>query len=275
MPEQLVLQKLLATPMASAIVGNGLDQVGGYVTEASAVVGLRTPAELLAAYGIDAAPDFADVVRFEQPRLATFTKPSDSELPWRDFPQGFLVGGSLAPVWRMSRTRFSYGAEYWRIRSDGEQKCLSHYAGAGRGWVGAKRWRPPSPVVGTLARWQGREFFADVRAETVLLTALTENGPAGFDQVRPGAWSATVPLSECEVFERVYTAQVDGVPVRILRRAGETAEVLLLSDDPADAQRVGAGLVEAGVFEAVVDASRLTNVQGVENQWVPSTSGEA
>lgn len=275
MPEQLVLQKLLAAPTASAIVENGLDQVGGYVTEASAVVGLRTPAELLAAYGVDAAPDFADVVRFAQPRLATFTKPSDSERHSRDFPQGFLLGGSLAPVWRMSRTRFSYGAEYWRIRSDGEQKCLSHYAGAGRGWVGAKRWRPPSPVVGTLARWQGREFFADVTAETVLLTALTENGPAGFDQVRPHAWSATVPLSECEVFERVYTAQVDGVPVRVLRRAGDTAEVLLLSDDPADAQRVGAGLVEAGVFEAVVDASRLTNVKGVENQWVPSTSGEA
>lgn len=273
MPEWFVFQKLLAAPISRAIVESGLDQVGGYVTEASAVVGLRTPAELLAEYGIDAAPDFADVVRFEQPRLATFTKPSDAERPWRDFPHGFLLGGSVAPVWRMSRTRFSHGAEYWRIRSDGEQKCLSHYAGAGRGWVGAKRWRPPSPMVGTLARWQGREFFADVIAETVLLTALTENGPTGFERVRPQAWSATVPVSECEVFERVFTAQVDGVPVRILRRAGETVEVLLLSDDPADAERVGAGLVEAGVFEAVVDARRLTNVQGVENQWVPSADG--
>ena len=218
MPEQLVLQKLLAASISSAIVENGLDQVGGYVTEASAVVGLRTPAELLAEYGVDAAPDFADVVRFEQPRLATFTKPSDSDRPWRDFPHGFLVGGSLAPVWRMSRTRFSYGAEYWRIRSDGEQKRLSRYEGAARGWTGAKRWRPPSPMVGTLARWQGREFFADVIAESVLLTALGDTGPASFEQVRHGTWSATVPLSECEVFERVVTARVDGVPVRILRR---------------------------------------------------------
>ena len=272
MPEQLVLQKLLATPIASAIVENGLDQVGGYVTEASAVVGLRTPADLLAAYGVDAAPDFADVVRFEQPRLATFTKPSDAE-PWRDFPHGFLHGGSLAPVWRMSRTRFPYGAEYWRIRSDGEQKRLSRYEGVGRGWVGAKRWRPPSPMVGTLARWQGREFFADAIAESVLLTAIANDGPAGFEQVRPQVWSATVPLSECEVFERVFTARVDGVPVRILRRTGETAEVLLLSDDPADAERVGAGLVEAGVFEAVVDARRLSDVHGVENQWVPNADG--
>ncbi|TDK84631.1 hypothetical protein [Mycolicibacterium mucogenicum] len=270
MAEHLVLQKLLAGPVSSAIVENGLDQIGGYVTEASAVVGLRTPADLLAAYGVDAAPDFADVVRFEQPRLATFAKPSDAQRPWFDFPSGFLHGESLAPVWCMSRTRFSYGAEYWRIRSDGEQKRLSRYEGAARGWVGAKRWRPPSSMVGTLARWQGREYFADVIAENVLLTALSENGPTGFEPVRPHAWSATVPLAECEVFERVFTAQVDGVPVRILRRAGENAEVLLLSDEPADAERVGAGLVEAGVFEAVVDASRLANVYGVENQWVPS-----
>lgn len=274
MPEQLVLQKLLATSVSSAIVDYGLDQVGGFVTDASAVVGLRTPAELLAAYGIDAAPDFADVVRFAQPRLATFTTPGDAERPWPSFPHGFLRGDSLAKVWSMSRTRFSYGAEYWRIRSDGEQKRLSHYQGAGRGWFGAKRWRPPSPMVGTLARWQGREFFADVIAESVLLTAITDAGPAGFEQVRPGAWSATVPLPECEVFERVFTAQVDDVPVRMLRSAGSTAEVLLLGDDPADAERIGAGLVEAGVFEAVVDSTRLANVQGVENQWVPNSSGE-
>nr|WP_155910561.1 MULTISPECIES: hypothetical protein [unclassified Mycolicibacterium] len=261
---------MLAAPISHAIVESGLDQVGGYVTEASAVDSLRTPADLLAAYGVDAAPDFADVVRFEQPRLATFTKPSDAERPWVDFPLGFLHGESLAPVWRMSRTRFSYGAEYWRIRSDGEQKRLSRYEGAARGWVGAKRWRPPSPMVGTLARWKGHEFFADVIAESVLLTAITDGSPARFAQVRPGVWSATVPLSECEVFERIFTAQVDDVPARVLRSGGGTAEVLLLTDDPSDAGRVGAGRVEAGVFEAVVDNSRLTNVQGVESEWVPS-----
>ena len=58
----LVLQKLLAAPISHAIVESGLDQIGGYVTEASAVVGLRTPAALLAAYGVDGAPEFADVV---------------------------------------------------------------------------------------------------------------------------------------------------------------------------------------------------------------------
>jgi hypothetical protein len=71
-PEPLVLQKLLAPPVAAAIVEKGSDQVGGFVTPASEVAGLRTPAELLAAFGMNAAPQFTDVVRFEQPRLAAY-----------------------------------------------------------------------------------------------------------------------------------------------------------------------------------------------------------
>lgn len=266
MPDPLVLQKLLAAPVAAAIVETGNDHVGGYVTAASEVVGLQTPAELLAAYGVDADPQFADVVRFEQPRLAVFSPAGDEERPWQTFPQGFLLGASLARVWTMRRTRYSYGAEYWRIRSDGEQKRLSHYAGVGRGWVGARQWRPPSPMVGTMARWGGGEFFADVQAETVLLTRIASDELAGFEQVRPGAWCATVRLSECEIFERVFTATLDGVPVRLLRRTGALVELLLLSDDPAAAERLGAILMEPGVYELTVDASRLTDVQGVENQ---------
>jgi hypothetical protein len=269
-PKRLVLQKLLTSSIAAAIVESGSDQVGGYVAEASAAASLRTPADLLAAYGVDGSPQFIDVVRFEQPWLATLSIPGDQQRPWPTFPNGFLLGDSLAQVWALGRTRYSYGAEYWRIRADGEQKCLSRYEGAARGWVGAQRWRPPSPMVGTLARWQGREFFADVLPESVLLTAITDAGPAGFDLIHPRVWSATVPMSECEVFEKVFTADVEGVPVRLLRSTGRTAEVLLLSDAPADAERVGAGLVEPGVYEVIVDAGRLTNVQGVENQLAPT-----
>ena len=70
-----MFQKLLAGHVAAAIVENGYDQVGGFVASASAVAGLRTPADLLAAYGVEATPDFVDVVRFEQPRLATISEP--------------------------------------------------------------------------------------------------------------------------------------------------------------------------------------------------------
>ena len=271
MPEPFVLEKLLTASVAAAIVETGCDQIGGLVSAAAEVTSLRTPAELLAAYGVEAAPEFADVVRFEQPRLTVLAPSQGLERPWQTFPSGFLLGDSMARVWTMSRTRYPPGAEYWRIRADGEQKRLSHYAGVARGWVGARQWRPPSPIVGTMARWQGDEFYADVSGETLSLTKIADTAPAGFEQIRSGAWSVTVGLADCEVFERVFSAAVDGVPVRLLRRSSAQAHVLLLSDDPADAQRLGAGLVEPGVYETVVDASRLEDVEGVENQLATPT----
>lgn len=78
MPERLVLQKLLNSALATAIVETGDDQVGGFVTDAVTVADLRTPQQLLAAYGVEGAPQFVDVVRFEQPRLASLRPPSDA-----------------------------------------------------------------------------------------------------------------------------------------------------------------------------------------------------
>jgi hypothetical protein len=121
-----------------------------------------------------------------------------------------------------------------------------------------------------MARWRSSEYFADVIAESVLLTTIADDGPAGFEQIHPSVWSATAPLPECEVFERVFTAELDGVAVRLLRAARGPTELLVLSDDPAIATQIGAGLVEPGVYEIIVDASRLTNLQGVENQLTPT-----
>lgn len=268
MSERVVLQKLLTAGIAASIGESGANQVGGYVTTVSSVAGLRTPTDILTAYGVSAELEFVDVVRFEQPPMATFHEPTDAQRPWQTFPTGFLLGDSLARVWTLGRTRYSYGAEYWRIRSDGAQKCLSHYEGVALGWVGARRWRRPSPLVGTLARWQGREFFADLLGDSVLLSAITDDGPAGFDEVHPGVWSARVAIADCEVFERVYTAEVDRIPVRVLSVVGYEAQVMLLSDDPDDAAVVGAGLVEPEVYELVLHRDRLSNLQGVENQLV-------
>jgi hypothetical protein len=60
------------------------------------------------------------------------------------------------------------------------------------------------------------------------------------------------------------------VPVRLLRQAGTQADVLLLSDEPSSADRLGAHLVEPGVYEVTVDTRRMVNVQGVENQFAPN-----
>ena len=267
MAERVVLQKLLHSDLAAAIVDDGFDRVGGYVTRAGDVADLRTPEALLRAYGVDQAPEYVDVVRFELPPAARLSKPSDTpERSWRAHPTGFLRGG--APVWWLGLTRFSYGAEYWRIRSDGEQKVLSAYAGAARGWRGARGWLPPSRMVGTRARWRGVEYAADVVGDGVLLTAgpTPPEGAADAEEVRPGVWAVAVPLAECEVFEAVITATARGVRVRVLDSDGGMARVQVISDDPDEASLLGGTQVDEDCYEASVPVAELSDTGGVMNE---------
>lgn len=106
MSDRLTLQKLLTSQLAAAIVEAGAEQVGGYVAAAAGTASLRTPQQLLAAYGVNETPQFVDVVRLEQPRLASLTTPNTASRPWPTFPNGFLFGDSLSQVWVMSRTRY-------------------------------------------------------------------------------------------------------------------------------------------------------------------------
>jgi hypothetical protein len=274
MADRVVLQKLLTADLAAALVDDGHDRVGGYVTLAADVADLRTPASLLEAHGFGGrSPEFVDVVRFALPPAATLSKPSETpERSWPTYPAGFLRGA--VPVWLLARTRYSYGAEYWRIRADGEQRCLASYDGCARGWRGAHGWQPPSRMVGTRARWREDEYAADVVGDGVLLTAGGEVPPAdladaGAQEIRPGVWTAAVPLDECEVFEAVITATVHGVRVRVLDSDGATARVELVSDDPAEAQRIGAELVEPDVHQATLPVADLSDTGGVLNELVP------
>jgi hypothetical protein len=266
-PDRLVLQKLLTADLGKAIVEDGYDHVGGIVVSAADAVTLDTPDRLLAAHGFEASgQEYVDVVRFAAPPLARLERPSAEERSWPTYPTGFLRADAVVPVWELARTRYSYGAEYWRIRSDGEQKCLSAYQGAARGWRGAQGWRPWSPLVGPRARWRGAELVADVVGDGVLVSAAADAGPEGWEQVRPGVWTAALPLQECEIFEVVLTATWRDVPVRVLRSDGTTSHLLVLSDDEEQALSVGANLVEPGVYEATAPTDELVDVQGVTNE---------
>lgn len=266
-----VLQKLLTHGLGTAIVEDGYDHVGGVVVLASDAVELRTPDQLLRAHGFEGGQEFVDVVRFELPPLASLTNPAAPDSGRRPlYPTGFLRGDAVVPVWELSRTRYSFGAEYWRIRADGEQRVLSAYQGAARGWRGAKGWRPWSPLVGVRARWRGSELAADVVGDSVLLAMRGETGPEGWEQVRPHTWVAAVPASECELFEVVLTATWQGVPVRVLASGPAGARVLLLVDDADRAEALGADTVEPGVFEMTVSPADLADTHGVTNELAPS-----
>lgn len=266
-PARLVLQKLLTADLGRAIVEDGYDQVGRIVVSAADAATLDTPDRLLAAYGFEATgQEFVDVVRFEVPALARLERPSGDERSWPTYPTGFLRADAIVPVWELGRTRYSFGAEYWRIRADGEQRCLSAYQGAARGWRGAAGWRPWSPLVGPRARWRGAELVADPVGDSVLVSTRAEEGPAGWEEVRPQTWTASVPVRECELFEVVMQATWRSVPVRVLASGAGEARVLLLIDDVARAAELGATTIEPGVFEATVTASELTDIRGVTNE---------
>jgi hypothetical protein len=273
-PDRLVLQKLLTADLGRAIVDDGYDQVGGIVVSAADAAPLDTPDRLLHAYGFDVTGlEFVDVVRFTLPALASLTNPVAPDARRTPlYPTGFLTGDAIVPVWELSRTRYSYGAEYWRIRVDGEQRCLSSDQGVARGWRGAQGWRPWSPLVGPRARWRGAEFAADVVGDSVLLSVRAETGPDGWEQVRPETWVAAVPAGECELFEVVLSATWQGVPVRVLSSGPAGARVLLLIDDADRAEALGATVVEPGVFEATVSVDELTDRRGVTNELPPPTT---
>lgn len=270
-PERIVLQKLLTADLGRAIVDDGYDQVGGIVVSAPDAAALDTPDLLLRAYGFDVTGlEFVDVVRFELPPLAQLVNPVAPDAERTPlYPTGFLRADVIVPVWELSRTRYSFGAEYWRIRADGEQKCLSAYQGVARGWRGAAGWRPWSPLVGSRARWRGAEMAADVVGDSVLLSVRADEGPQGWEQVRPQTWVAAVPAAECELFEVVLTATWQGVPVRILESGPSGARVLLLIDDASRAEALGATVVEPGVFEAMAAVDDLLDRHGVTNELAP------
>ncbi|MGY0389028.1 hypothetical protein ACWZJV_18840 [Nocardioides sp. WG-D5] len=269
-----VIQKLLTPTGASRIVNEGYAGVGGYVADARDIASF-TPSELVVAYDwetvLGESPRFVDVLRFETNQMMQIAKPNSSgDVPWPSYPTGFLKGSSLAPVWELSKTRVPIGAEFWRVRADGEQRMLSVYGGPDRGWANARGYTPPTELIGTRAEWRGLELVAALVPKTDQISLLAiGDAPAidGFTTVMPGIHSIQVPVAECDaVFEVILTARTMGAEVRFLERVGDDARVQVLSPDQYSIERLGAQEVEPGVFEARVRADQLTEVSGVRNE---------
>jgi hypothetical protein len=95
-------------------------------------------------------------------------------------------------------------------------------------------------------------------------------GPDGFEQTRPSVSRRTVILGECDsVFEVELTAQIHGIPVRVLQRAGEQALVLLTGISRDDGARLGATEVEPGRYELTTTNDTLTNASGTIHELSP------
>jgi hypothetical protein len=272
-----VLQKLLMPWLSDAVAAQGYWALGGPVVAAADAAALTTPSALLRAYGFDGpgspfgdTPAYVDVLRFESHPLMHLERPrAGGPRPWPTYDSGFLRAETVVPVWTLERTRVPAGTELWRMGADGHQQMLTVYAGAAVGWRGARGYFPPVHLVGPRAVWGGAEYPADLSLDrrAVELVHVGPDVPPGFEAVRPQVSRRVVPVGECErVFDLVLTARWHEVPVRVLQPVGERALVLLLTDDPEAARRLGAGEVEPGVFEATAPVAELTGTAGTTRE---------
>ncbi|NTW42059.1 MAG: hypothetical protein HGA44_19640, partial [Cellulomonadaceae bacterium] len=160
------LQKLLMPWQSRDVLTNSASMVGGPVVQAADALALATPAELLAAYGLGedrfgAEPEFVDVVRFDLVPLMELARSTSADAPWPTYSTGFLRSEHMIQVWSLGHTRFSPGAELWRIHADGSQEAVAVYLSAAQGWSGATSYTPPNTLVGPCATWQGADYAAD------------------------------------------------------------------------------------------------------------------
>ncbi|MFC6287290.1 hypothetical protein ACFP3Q_08430 [Nocardioides sp. GCM10027113] len=268
-----VLEKLLVPAAAQRIVDGGFDVVGGPVARAGDLRGL-TPAQRVAAYGLEGAPfpfgpdpDHVDVLRFESAPLMLLTTPVDGgERPWPTYPLGFLR--NAAPVWELDLTRLPAGAQYVRVGRDGTERVFSEYAGAALGWRGGKGYLPPLWLVGPRARWNGLDLPASYSAdltEADLVWVGDEGVPDGFEQTRPRIHAHRVAVEDCEMFEVVVEARWRDAPVRVLQMAGDEALLLLLRDPDLDTiNRLGAQAIEPSLFQALAPRHEVEVLEGIE-----------
>jgi hypothetical protein len=129
-----------------------------------------------------------------------------------------------------------------------------------------------------VAKWHGAYLEADlvVGGRTVVLAlANPPLAETGFQQSPGGRWYRRVPREAVtELFELDLTARWNGLSVRVVDQWQDAqryvvARISHLGDDLARAAHLQLECVEAGVYEAVVYAAELTDLQ--TNQVVPHT----
>jgi hypothetical protein len=263
------LQKLLMPWQLTDVVERGAPHVAGPVIRLGDAQSLRTPSAILPAYGLGEErfgpdPSHVDVVRFAVSPLMRLARPPRDDAPWPTYASGFLRSDALIPVWFLERTRVPMLSEIWRIHRDGRQDMLTVFLGAARGWDGARGYQPPKALVGPRATWQGVEYAADLTPEgdEVELVAIGPDVPDGFSSPRPMVSTRRVAVGECSVIDRVITAVWRGVRCRVVDQDESQALLLLVTDDPATVERLGATEVEPAVFEVVAPLAELTETDG-------------
>ncbi|GAA2073852.1 hypothetical protein GCM10009821_10360 [Aeromicrobium halocynthiae] len=166
-----------------------------------------------------------------------------------DLPVLDVRDGVLAP------TRAPSGTSYWRMEADGSRHLISWYDTPAFGWRNMRGPVWPASEVGLRARWRDLDVVAALEAgvdglHLVARSAEGEDPPEGFEWTKTRVSRRTVPLEECETYERVALVVQDGVPGRVVDVTDGTARVLM--EGPVTGSRElgpDAHLLEVGVEE--------------------------
>ena len=268
------MQKVVTPASSYAHLTAGHDRMAGYVVRASDVSFATTPAQLFEVHGLGYPgspfrPDdpYVDLLRFE----------SSPQLQYRDVP------GYIVPLWWLRHSRIPPRTELVRVHADGSSQLLAWYGDVGMGWTSAPG-IPGQPglsslsrCVGPVAKWHSAYLEADVLDDDTVVLALA-NPPlaeTGCERSPSGRWYRLVSRTEVsELFELDLTARWNGLAVRVVDQWQDAqryvvARISHLGDDMDRAERLHLQQVEAGVYEAVVYAAELTDLQ--TNQVVPLT----
>ncbi|UJP40485.1 hypothetical protein [Cellulomonas palmilytica] len=269
-----LMQKAITPALSRAHLEDGYDRMAGYVVRAEDVAFATTPAQLFEVHGLGYPgspfrPDahYIDLLRFE----------SGPQLQYRDVP------GYIVPLWWLRHSRITPGAELVRVFSDGSATLLARYGDVGTGWSATHLGHRPalaslSRCVGPVAKWHSAYLEADVvdGGQTVVLAlANPPLAETGFHQAPSGRWFRRVPREDVsELFELDLTARWNGLAVRVVDQWQDAqryvvARISHLGDDLDHAEHLRLDRVEAGVYESVVYAAELTDIQ--TNQVVPHT----
>jgi hypothetical protein len=294
-----VLQKAV-TPQVSAAYLRGYDRVAGFFVPVDAADWARTPADLFIvhALGFPGSPigpdaDHVDVLRMPvtaQLQVEDAIGGTDATTraitggPFIDRPpftgNGFApVPGHVVPVYWMRHSRVPAGTELIRFDRTGTATLLARYVDIAHTWVGpsvvAGGGTPRlTTLVGPQATWLGATFSADVLDDSVVLATEGPQPPQyRFEQTAAGRWRREIARSEAEsLYELQVTGRLMGLAVRVVDsfRDGQGTPVSRVSsiERNADvAEGLGLEKLDAGVYEATVPTSVLTDVEG--GQLIP------
>ncbi len=162
-----------------------------------------------------------------------------------DLPVLDVRDGELAP------TRVPSGASYWRMEADGARHLISHFDTPAFGWRNMRGDVWPASEVGLRARWNGLDVVAafehghdpvvspmgeggdpgpdgdGLRLHLIARAGEDEEPPEGFAWTKTRISRRTVPVDECELYERVSLVVHEGAPGRVLDVTDGKATLLL------------------------------------------------